>query len=487
MDDTRLLTLLTRLNTWWDGEPVPDTLLKAEHRRRDFYTIRAQLEGDRRIVTIRGPRQVGKTTLCGQLIEDLLSSPTPPAAPPERILYVTADNSQILSNPENVIRDSIEVYEQYVLEDVISNVDGPVFVFVDEIQKIDDWAAVLKYYVDTYSNIRFVVTGSVSTLIKEDASETLVGRLEERIMMPMKCIDHVRYEDILDEETVYDHSTDIRDALKTGVREDDPDGFVVELTGFYGRHEEAIPSLNACKDQYLLKGGYPGVLDDEPVDAYGKLDTDLRTTVMGDLATVYDVQKPRKVLRVLSLIMESTTAKLNVRNIADTAEISRNTVERYLDYLEEFFLISRCRRYTTSEYSSSGHPKIYLQDVGLYNTLAGTMAEETLQNGEKMGPILETAVLDHARRLQFALSDTQSSEVAYWDKRGEVDFVLSNPDYVLPIEVKNGDTTRSDLRGLENFIEESAATFGLAVNNSNVFTQSGQIIHLPAWLFFFFC
>lgn len=486
MDDARILTLLNRFNTWWNGDPVPASLLKDEHRRRDFYAIRDQLGGDRSIVTIRGPRQVGKTTLCGQLI-DYLVSPGPPIIPPKHILYLTADNSQILSNPENIIRDSIEVYEQYVLENVISNVDGPIFVFIDEIQKIDGWAPVLKYYVDTYPNLQFVVTGSVSTLIKDDASETLVGRLEERIVMPMKYMDQVKYRSVLDEETVLDCSIDIRNSLKASVEQDDPTQFVAETSRFYGEHEETIPSLNASKDRYLLTGGYPGVLDDDLVDAYAKLDADLRTTVVGDLTTVFDVQKPEKVLRVLSLIRESTTAKLNVQNIADTAGIGRDTVKRYLDYLEEFFLISRCPRYATSEYRSEAHPKVYLQDVGLYNTLAGTMAEGTLQDGEKMGPILETAVLDHSRRLQFALSDTQSTEVAYWDRREEVDFVLSTPEYVLPIEVKNGDTTRNDLRGLENFIEESPASFGLAVNNSGAFTRSGQVIHLPAWLFFFFC
>lgn len=485
MDEARLLTLLNRFNAWWDGNPVPNSLRKDEHRRRDFYKIRPKLRSERQILMIRGPRQVGKTTLCGQLIHDLLEPPL--EVPPERVLYMTADNSQILSNPENVIRDSIEVYEQYILEDAINNVEGPIFVFIDEIQKIDDWGSVLKYYVDVYSNLHFVVTGSVSTLIKENASETLVGRFQDSIMMPMKYIEHVRYNELLEEDTIHDYSTGIRDSLKVGVKDGSHHKFTEKLVGFYGKYEDAVPALNSCKNQYLLKGGYPGVLDDELIDAYAKLDDDLRTTVTGDVATVYDVQKPKKMLQVLSLIMESTTGKLNVQNIADTAGLGRDTVERYLEHLDEFFLISRCPMYTTSEYRTGGHPKVYLQDVGLYNTLAGTMAEETLRDGEKMGPILETAVLDHARRLQFFLSDTQSVEVAYWDKRGEVDFVLSNPEYTLPIEVKNGDTTRSDLRGLRNFIDESSATFGLAVNNGGAFEVDGSVIHIPAWLFFFFC
>lgn len=482
MDETRLFELLNRINVWWDDDPVPQTLRKAPYRRSDFYVVRDKLDAQRRILTIRGPRQVGKTTLCGQLIESLLNR----GVPAKRIVYFTAENNQILSGPDDIITDSLEVYEQYVLRESFRNVDSEVYVFIDEVQKIDGWASKLKYYVDTYSNLRFVTTGSVSTLIKSDASETLVGRLAEHIMMPMKYRDYVAYHGALDVDTASE-STELRSALDESLEQGDTGALTVALTRFYGSYNDARPRLDALKDERLLKGGYPGVIEEKPVDAYTTLDTDLRYTVIGDLATVFNVQSPENVLRVLSLVADSTAAKLNVQNIADTIGISRDTVERYLDYLEEFFLITECPKHTTSEYDSGGRPKVYVQDVGLYNTLAGTLSSKTLRDGNKMGPVLETAVCDHARRLQFYLSNAQSGDIAYWDRRGEVDFVLSGADYVLPIEVKNGDSTKADLRGLRNFVEETDAEFGLAVNNAEELKQDDGIIHIPAWLFFFLC
>ena len=484
MDDSQILGLLNRINTWWNGEGVPDSLRKATHRRRDFAIAQDRLENSRQIITIRGPRQVGKTTLCGQLIESLVQELR---VAPEHVLYLNIENSQFLSSPDDVIRDSLDVYERYVLERSFRNVDNTIYVFIDEVQKADGWASTLKYYTDTYSNIQFITTGSVSTLIKEDASETLIGRLDEQILMPMKYVDHVRYHDILEKAVADTWSTNLRSALEKSLTKKDTDELTVELTGFYGKKQAAIPELAAQKDEYLLKGGYPGVLDDEVVDAYNALDSDLRYTVTADLANVFEVKKPQKVLNVLSLVMESTGSKLNVKNIAETAGVGRDTVSRYLEYLDEFFLVSRCPRYTTSKYQSGGRQKMYLQDVGLYNTLAGTMTTDTLQDGNKMGPILETAVCDHARRLQFYLSNAQNADVAYWDKRGEVDFVLSGPEYVLPIEVKNGDSTERDLRGLRNFVDETDAEFGLAVNNVEQLKEENGVIHIPAWLFFFLC
>lgn len=487
MDDGELLAVLNRMNTWWqESGTVPKSLKKADHKRRDFYPFRNCVlapSQNRRIITLRGPRQVGKTTLCGQVIEGLMEMNFPPSS----ILYINVENNHILTNTEGIIDESLQVYENHVLEQSFREVEAPIFVFIDEIQKADGWAEVLKYYTDTYSNILFVCTGSVSTLIRDDASETLVGRLEERIMMPMKFVDVLGYSGVIDETVIKNESTELRRALQKSATEGNTDDFTVELTGFFGRYSEKTPALRSQEEEYLLKGGYPGVLDSSYADAYSELDRDLGYTVMGDLANVFDVQKEEKVLKVLNLVAESTTGKINIQRIADTASIDRDTAERYLEYLEEFFLISRCQRYTTSEYQSGGREKVYIQDVGLYNTLQGTLAESTLQDGEKMGPILETAIADHVRRLQFYLSDHQNAETAYWDKVKEVDFVISGPDYVLPIEVKNGDSTTADLRGLERFIEDSDAEFGIAVNRANQLKEEGCVVHVPAWLFMFLC
>jgi predicted AAA+ superfamily ATPase len=402
-------------------------------------------------------------------------------------MYLNIDNIQIISDPENIIRDSLEVYQQYVLGTSFREVEEEIFVFIDEIQKLDEWASTLKYYTDTYSNLKFVATGSVSTLIEQDASETLIGRISDQVIMPMKFVDVLEYREVFEDDELLEASTSLREALQTSIIEEDYGPISTELTAFFGTNENKVPEVRAEMNRYLLKGGYPGVLDDELTDAYAALDQGLKYTVTGDLANVFDITKPEKALQILSLLVESTTSKLNVQNVAQTAEIGRDTVERYLDYLSEFFLISECSTYTTSEYKTGGRPKMYLQDVGLYNTLAGTMHEETLRDSQKLGPILETAMCDHCRRLQFYLSEHQNANVSYWDRRGQVDFMLDGTGTPLPIEVKNGDTTREDLRGLRNFVEETDAPFGLAINNSGELKQGDNVLHVPYWLFLLLC
>lgn len=487
MDNGEILRVLSRMNTWWGGEAVPISLKKADHRRKDFFHLRKRISNDRPVLTIRGPRQVGKTTIVGQLIEDLLDS----SLPNDHILYINAENTNILPDTENVISDSLDIYQRSVLGRSFRDIEERVFVFIDEIQKIENWASTVKYFTDTFSNLKFVVTGSVSTLIREDASETLVGRLDEYLIMPMKFVEYVRYFDILDDSTVLDHTLDARRALKNAVRDDDPSHFTTELTRFYGLHSEDIPRFESLCGDYLLKGGYPGVLDTEFVDAFAILDSNLRNTVTGDIPSVFESRKPEKMLELLNLAAYSSGQKFSVRSLRETLNVDRETVERYLHYLNEFFLVSRLPKFSGSEYGGRGREKIFIDDVGLLNTLNANLAPGTLDNSDSLGQILETACHDHCKRLQFYISGHQTADIGYWTAGGEVDFILSGSEYCLPIEVKNGDSTTADLSGLREFISNYGIEFGIAVNNAGKLQETeldgASVVHIPAWLFFFIC
>jgi predicted AAA+ superfamily ATPase len=185
MDESTLLRLLPRLNPWWDGAEVPRSLRKNDYRRREFDTLR-ELVGKRRVTAICGPRQVGKTTLVGQLIDALLNEDE---VDPDHVLYLRTETSQLLSQSEGVISDILDTYESHFLGESFTQVEEPVYVLIDEIQKVDGWDETLKFYVDTYPELTFVVTGSVTTLIQRDASETLVGRTQRQTVVPFKFAD----------------------------------------------------------------------------------------------------------------------------------------------------------------------------------------------------------------------------------------------------------------------------------------------------------
>lgn len=76
---------LRRGNPWWQGDPLVDL---PKLRRWAFEAVRRGIEkGMTKVTVLRGPRQIGKTTLLNQVIEDLLKS----GVAPHRIFRVQFD------------------------------------------------------------------------------------------------------------------------------------------------------------------------------------------------------------------------------------------------------------------------------------------------------------------------------------------------------------------------------------------------------------
>ncbi|MCD4846456.1 MAG: AAA family ATPase [Methanosarcinales archaeon] len=117
----------------------------------------------RQIIGIIGLRRTGKTVLLKQLIDSLIKN----GQRRDRILYFSFDEEAV--SIEDVIvefqsRIGVDIYEA-----------GMVHIFLDEIQKIDGWQNRVKYYYDTYSHMKFFVSGSSSLFLRKKAEESLAG------------------------------------------------------------------------------------------------------------------------------------------------------------------------------------------------------------------------------------------------------------------------------------------------------------------------
>ncbi len=149
---------LDRQNPWWQGKPLP---VIPEFRRWPYEKLRQRLDHPiAPIVVIRGPRQIGKTTLQLQLIQSLLDA----RVEPNRIMRVQFDELPALAHAgfdEPILR-IVDWFESEVLHASINESarrHRPVFLFFDEIQNLSDWDVQLKSLVD-HATVRVLVTGS---------------------------------------------------------------------------------------------------------------------------------------------------------------------------------------------------------------------------------------------------------------------------------------------------------------------------------------
>ena len=109
-DRERLLQLLAEANPWWQGGKVPESL-SPSFRRRDFFVLRGKLDSGP-ITALAGPRQVGKTTVMYQLIQDLLAR----GIAPKRILFASFDLPGLGLYATDPLNDLIRAFEERILQ-----------------------------------------------------------------------------------------------------------------------------------------------------------------------------------------------------------------------------------------------------------------------------------------------------------------------------------------------------------------------------------
>lgn len=138
------------------------------------------------IIVIRGPRQIGKTTLQQQIIEKLLSEGIGPA----RILRVQFDDLRSFSirevGEEPILR-LVEWFAKAVLKGDLNKTarEGrPAYLFLDEVQNVSNWDVQLKTLVDHVA-VRVLVTGS-SALRIEQGRDSLAGRIHTIEVGPLR-------------------------------------------------------------------------------------------------------------------------------------------------------------------------------------------------------------------------------------------------------------------------------------------------------------
>src|SRR4030042_2669838 len=191
MDD-KLRVILSPYNPWWDTvkgiwrEDIP------LYRRTIVERVISDIEELPQIVSVTGPRRVGKTTALRQVICHLLDNKS---IAPERVLYFSFDDSDMFVSSElqREIFDRLVAYAK----GKGATKEVPFYFFLDEIKRLPRWSFFLKKYYDLKFPARFIISGSASSAIFRQSQESLLGRIKDRHLLPFSfrefCFYKLRY------------------------------------------------------------------------------------------------------------------------------------------------------------------------------------------------------------------------------------------------------------------------------------------------------
>ncbi|MBO4519568.1 MAG: ATP-binding protein [Paludibacteraceae bacterium] len=364
-------------------------------KRQQASVLQSRIGEPRRFIqVIAGARQVGKSTMVKQVVNELTiphlltTAEEAPDKNPQWIRYVWQQARQAMR---------LNNYAEFLL-------------VIDEIHKLDNWSEVVKAEWDADSmrdvNIKVVLLGSSRLLIKDGLNESLAGRYE-----------------------------------------------LIEME--HWSYNEMREAFGMTIDQYVYYGGYPGafsLIDDEKRWRKYMHDAIIEPAITKDVLTTKRVLKPALLRQLFLLGCSYSGELLSFNKILGQLQDAGNTatLANYLQLLDESKLLAGLQQFAADDarkYKSV--PKYQVYNSGLLSATNSLNFNDVYLDPQQWGRWVETAVgaylINHADRLEYKLY--------FWRHDGnEVDFILQSSKKLVAIEVKSG--RRQNNQGLPMFSEQ---------------------------------
>ena len=369
---------------------------------------------DTRVVVVLGARQVGKSTLVGQI-----ASSDRPAT------LVTLDD---------------QATREAAIDDPTGYVAGLVPpVVIDEVQRAPDLLLAIKMRVDQHQEPgQFLLTGSANILTAPRIVDALTGRAEYLRLTP----------------------------FTQGELLGTPETFIPTL--FRSRWPQLTSNDvgRAAFAERLATGGYPAASSRSAARRERFFASYIDTIIDRDLTTIAQVQDSANVRRLLSALAATSASLLNFDALARDLGLASNTVRAHAALLETLFLVQRAPVWSSNLLSRVVKtPKTYVADTGLLCHLIGADEQRVAEDGAVAGLVFETFVATEIAR-QIAWQDNAPRQYHYRDRDGrEVDIVLERRDgTVIGIEVKSAaSASPNDFRGLRHLRDRLGDRFKAGV------------------------
>lgn len=478
---TGLEATIRDANPWWRGEQLFGL---PPMRRWAFESVHQGLKkGLTPAVVLRGPRQIGKTTLLAQVIDQLLME----GIAPTRIFRVQFDDLPSLRRIETPIIELCRWFSDQVLGKSFNQAahDGEqAFIVLDEVQNLPDWAPQIKHLVDM-NPVRVLTTGS-SALRIEAGRDSLAGRVHTIEMGPLLLREIGVIRGFGETAAFLPHNG--LGALKEKTT-------WLELRAF-GERNRAL--RERAFRAYSERGAYP-VAQARPDEPWERVADFLNETVikraiqhdlrMGPRGQKRDENLLAEVFRLACRYIGQSPAQalyLDEIRRAMHANIGWQRVLAYLKFLDGTLLIRLIEPLELRLKRRRGPSKVCLCDHVLRAAWLQEVIPLTAEELDASPHLSELAGRVAESAAGYFFRSIIGLDVAHFPERGvepEVDFVLTIGEQRIPVEVKyRRRIEHKDTVGLRSFIEKPHynAPFGLLVTLlDEAGTEDPRIVSLP--------
>ena len=360
------------------------------------------------IKVIVGPRRAGKSFFAMHFLNKQ-----------GKFGYVNFDDEKLIEaeNYDEIITAMNSIYE------------NPKFVLFDEIQNLPKWELFANRLQRQGYNL--VITGSNSNLLSKELATHLTGRHLLTNIFPFSFKEYLKLES--------------------------------ELT---------TTETKGKLSQYLLNGGYPEILS-KKVELKEYLSTLFNSIIYKDIVKRYKIRNPKEIENLASYLISNVANEYSYNSLTNIGKIkSSHTTEKYLNYLEESFVLFSLSRfsYKVKEQLSS-NKKIYCIDNGFIQAKAFKLSPD-------IGKLYENVVACKLKKKEV----DEKLKFYYWknQQQEEVDFVIKEGTKVKQLiqvcfNINNLETKNREIRALIKAGKE------LKCNNLLIITEDTEVEEKSEW------
>lgn len=312
------IALLRKYNLW-DGNTFD-----WGYKRNEYTDKITDYTGNRLIKVLVGQRRSGKSYILRQVAKQLIDG----GVRPENTLFINREFTDL--EFLRTYKDLDELIKSYKKE---LNPMGKVYIFIDEIQMIEDWEKAINSYSQDFSeSYELFISGSNSKMLSGELATLLSGRYVCFEIFPFSYSEYIG---ITEKERGRQSYTEY---MNSG----------------------GLPELFMLQKQELKRNYVSAVKD---------------TVLLRDIIQRHQVRDPRLLEDIFIFLVNNASNLISITNIVNYfksqgRKTSYDAVSAYIGYIEDAFLVHRCDRYDIKGKDTlSGNAKFYINDVAYRNYL----------------------------------------------------------------------------------------------------------------------
>lgn len=336
------------------------------------------------VILLSGPRQVGKTTVLRQLLD-------------EKYSYITMDDP--------VQRRALQDDPALFLK------SHPERLLLDEIQYVPEAFSYLKMRVDEKQEMgQYALTGSQSFHMMKGVSDSLAGRVGILELQGLS----------------------LRERLNLPFNKP-----FIPTESYISERRNELVSYNSLW-QTIHRGHMPRLALNPEFDWEIFYSSYVRTYIERDVRQLSQVADENLFMRFMTSVAARSGELINYHSISKEVGVSNDTIKRWISILESSGVVYLLQPYANNHLKRAiKTPKLYFMDTGLLSYLTRWLTPETLSIGAMSGPVFETFIVSEIIKSFLNVGIIRPPLYFYRDRdQHEIDLVIEIGDAVYPIEIK---------------------------------------------------